>query len=119
MAYDVIITSRGRILIKISGNVIFYVYNDAVKIWSPKNDPIKSYSRFLIWLTAKMTYDVIMTSRGRILIKISGKLFFSDTMTLSKFEVQTMIQSKVIHDFRFDAYRNPACTRHILLTNFP
>ena len=32
--------------------------------------------------TAKMTYDVIMTSRGQILMKISGKVSFRSTMTL-------------------------------------
>ena len=32
--------------------------------------------------TAKMTYDVIMTSRSQILMEISGDLSISDTITL-------------------------------------
>ena len=46
-------------------------------------------------ITAKMPYDVIMTSRGRIFAKIPGKVIFRYMKTLRKFGVQPIIQTKV------------------------
>ena len=58
--------------------------------------------------------DVIMTSCSRILLKFSGKVFFSYIMARSKFEVKETIQSKVINDFRFGAllYESSMYTSH-------
>ena len=51
---------------------------------------------FSMLITAKKTYDVIMTSRAQIFAKFSEKITFTYGMTLRKLEIILIIQIEII-----------------------